>query len=672
MSFFQESQLTLQDDLFIKRATPPKKQGSTAFQDEFELVYSRAKREYLTDAELAAIPRGEVFVFDSEAFINYWVVGFKHSNSGKYLVFDLHSGGILANRDKLTWVMNRFLVIGFNSRTYDLPMLSLALDGYDAKELKKASNAIIFQEYQPYQVEQHYKIELVKCNHIDLFEVAPLQGSLKLYAGRLHCKRMQDMPIEHTETLTQDQKLEIRDYMLNDLDNTELLAKFLYPQLELRYNLSATYNVDLRSKSDAQVAEAVIGHEIQRIVSRKPERPKNFNKYFFYQVPPFLTYTEPGLQHVLNTIREAVFEVDDSGAVTMPEPIKDLSIKLSNCVYRLGIGGLHSSEKTVAHKANDEWDIVDCDVVSYYPAIVLTQRLYPRHLGKVFLEVYKSLVDRRVDAKKAGNKVVADSLKISVNGIFGKFGNRYSIVYSPDIMIQITISGQLCLLKLIELIEGRSPGNMYVLSANTDGVLVYCRKSHRAQLDEVIAWWKQLTGFDTESGEYKGFYSRDVNNYIGIEKKGKVKTKGAYSEVGSSGGTELSKNPETLVCNDAVKDFLNSAKPVEDTVRNCKDVRRFVVVRNVKGGAIKSGKYIGKTIRWYYSTAMKGEINYITSGNKVPNTDGARPLMEFPDDVAELPTDLDYERYIRMAQDILVEVAAVPPSTRLQGSLFEN
>ena len=38
---------------------------------------------------------------------------------------------------------------------------------------------------------------------------------------------------------------------------TELLFNFLKPQLELRYSLSNIYNVDLRSKSDAQIAESV-------------------------------------------------------------------------------------------------------------------------------------------------------------------------------------------------------------------------------------------------------------------------------------------------------------------------------------------------------------------------------------------------------------------------------
>ena len=106
---------------------------------------------------------------------------------------------------------------------------------------------------------------------------------------------------------------------------------------------------------------------------------------------------------------------------------------------------------------------------------------------------------------------------------------------------------------------------------------------------------------------------------------------------------------------------------VEETIRACKDIRRFIVVRNVKGGATKSGKYLGKTIRWYYSTKMKGDIRYVTSSNKVPNSDGANPLMELCEG---LPEDLDYSRYIKIANEILVEIGVITPIQSAQGSLF--
>jgi hypothetical protein len=52
-------------------------------------------------------------------------------------------------------------------------------------------------------------------------------------------------------------------------------------------------------------------------------------------------------------------------------------------------------------------------------------------------------------------------------------------------------------------------------------------------------------------------------------------------------------------------------------------------------------------IRWYFSTAMRGEINRATTREKIPKTDGARPLMELP---VEFPADVDYDRCIEIVQ----------------------
>lgn len=667
MSLFNENMLTPLSEEFIRKL-PSVKKDSEQFVDEFEFKYSVRKRVFLTDEELLKIKPGSLMIFDSESYINYWIVAFKHIDSGKYIVFENRRIGILPERNKLHWLLKNFLCVGFNSKTYDIPMVSLALEGFDNKALKQASNAIIFGNLLPYQVEQHFKITLLTYNHIDLIEVCPLEGSLKLYAARLHCKRIQDLPIPHDSILLEEQKIEVLDYCLNDLDNTEILVKFLYPQLELRYTLSNQYGIDVRSKSDAQIAEAVISHELKKLTGKKPERPKNYSQYFFYLPPAFITFGYPSLQAVLQTIRETPFQVGDNGEIITPEAIQNLSVRFGNCVYRFGMGGLHSSEKTIAHKSTDEFKLRDIDVVSYYPAIVVNQELHPKHLGKAYLEIYKSLIRRRVDAKHAGDKMTASSLKITVNGLFGKFGNKWSIVYSPDVLIQITISGQLCLLKLIEMIE---TAEIEVLSANTDGVVVNCPTAMENKLNAVIKQWQQLTGFETEETRYKSIYSRDVNNYIAIKEKedDEPKVKGSYSERGSSGDTVLSKNPETLICNDAAIGFLWKETPVEETIRKCNDVRRFVTVRNVRGGAAKSGKYLGKTIRWYYSTKMRGTIRYVTSGNKVPNSDGAMPLMELPEN-NELPEDIDYEKYIRIANEILAEVGAIAPTPAIQGSLF--
>ena len=93
--------------------------------------------------------------------------------------------------------------------------------------------------------------------------------------------------------------------------------------------------------------------------------------------------------------------------------------------------------------------------------------------------------------------------------------------------------------------------------------------------------------------------------------------------------------------------------PVDHTIKRCTDIRKFVSVRTVKTGAVKNGEYLGKSIRWYYGAGEEGEIVVAANGNTVPRSKGARPLLELP---STMPSDVDFDWYIREAQNMLVEV----------------
>lgn len=234
-----------------------------------------------------------------------------------------------------------------------------------------------------------------------------------------------------------------------------------------------------------------------------------------------------------------------------------------------------------------------------------------------------------------------ESLKITINSGFGKFGSKWSALYGPNLLIQTTVTGQLSLLMLIEALES---AGISVVSANTDGIVIYCHKRNKAVLEQKVKEWEAATGFNTEETEYVALYSRDINNYLALKPKGKYKAKGTYADA------ELSKTPTAQVCVQAVVDFLQLGIPIRSTVESCQDIRQFVCVRSVTGGAVKDGQYLGKAVRWYYAKGQTGTINYKKNGNKVPVTDGAKPLMELP---GTLPQDVDYDWYVEKAESIL-------------------
>lgn len=620
--------------------------------------------DHFSDQELvAAAVTKERLVYDIECYPNYFLIAFQSLASGKVVDFELRPGGQL-DVAKLRWIMENFLTIGFNSWDYDVPLTALAIAGKSCSQLFSATERIILQGERSGNVLRSFKVKKLNIDHIDLIEVAPLRASLKIYAGRLHTRRMQDLPFVPGTILSPEQQAIVRWYCVNDLNSTALLYNELKEPIALREAMSREYDVDLRSKSDAQVAEAVIAHEIWKLNGHRPQRPQiEPGTAFKYNIPSFIQYTSPTMQWVLDRVRQTWFYVGADGAVGMPQELADLKIPIAQGVYRMGIGGLHSSESAVVRRAGPGVELRDVDVESYYPAIILNQGLFPQHLGTAFLQVYGQLVARRLTAKHTGDKATASSLKITINGSFGKLGSPYSVLYSPHLLIQVTLTGQLALLMLIERFE---LAGFIVLSANTDGVVIQCPTARKDEFEAIVKGWEEQTRFKTEETKYKMVLSRDVNNYIAIKEKGGdekarflderlgCKTKGAYCERGSAGNSVLSKNPTALVSSDAVITFLTNGTPIHQTVRACTDIRRFICVRSVTGGAVKNGVFLGKSIRWYYATSDKeGEIIYAKNGNKVPRSEGAKPLMVLPD---EFPDDVNYEWYEVEAEKILKEL----------------
>lgn len=660
------------------------------------LEEARAFRVPLFTVEelVAACMAREPLICDAEVFKNYFLVAFTSVVSGKVVYFEMvnnphfgrdelyESANGENSYERLRWILEHFLIVTFNGNFFDLPILALVLAGKNCEQLKLAANQIIGEQVKPWQVLRSARVKKLTVNHIDLYEVCPLDGSLKLYGGRLHTPRMQDLPFPHDAVLTGDHIAIVRYYCVNDLTATAFCFVNLREQIELRQNMSERYGIDLRSKSDAQIAEAVINGELQRINYSEPERPQIApGTRYHYQCPAFIRFETPLMNRALQAILGWEFFVDDTGNVRLPiDPNKpkkdgrpqsiDYSVTIAGGTYTIGIGGLHSNEQVVCHRADATTGLFDRDVTSYYPSIILNLELYPLHLGPSFLQVYRSIVQRRVEAKKAakaakerGDKVEeerkkaeAETLKIVVNGSFGKLGSKWSTLYAPDLLMTVTITGQLSLLMLIERLELRG---FPVCSANTDGIIVKCERARRAEMNAIFAGWEKDTGFGTEETEYTAVYSRDVNNYIAVKTDGKTKTKGAYFNPWASAEYKyerFKKNPAGGIVVEAVTDYLTKGTPISQTVRAATDIRKFVSIRTVKGGAVKDGVYLGKAVRWYYGVGETGCIIYAGSGNKVAETDGARPCMDLPE---RLPADLDYDHYEREAGKVLVEIGAV-------------
>lgn len=243
-------------------------------------------------------------------------------------------------------------------------------------------------------------------------------------------------------------------------------------------------------------------------------------------------------------------------------------------------------------------------------------------------------------------ETLADVGKIACNGSFGKMGSPYSVLYAPRLMIQTTVTGQLALLMLIDMLDEEG---IPVVSANTDGVVIKCPRAQVDVMDLIVMEWETMTGFETEATEYRAIYSRDVNNYVALKQSGGYKAKGAYAP------STLAKNPNNeIVIDAAIRYLIDGVEPAE-TIRVCKDIRKFVTIRQVKGGAVWQGRELGRAVRWYYAYGELDAIHYKLNGYLVPRSEGARPVMELPE---TFPDDVNFDWYIEEANNVLRDIGA--------------
>lgn len=591
-----------------------------------------------------------MLIIDCEVYSNYFLFACINTDTGKTTYIEKFNDGALDSKS-LAKAMHQHTTVSFNGLSYDLPIISTVLAGKTNAQIKAVSDALIKSKLPAWRVCKDHKITIPsQWNHIDLIEVAPGQASLKIYGGRLNAPKLQDLPIEPNAIITAEQTQLLRQYCLNDLLTTQLLYNKLLPQITLRESMSEQYELDLRSKSDAQIAEAVIKSELEKETGKafKPSKmPDNYK--FRYQNPKIISFQTEQLQTIFNRILETDFNLFDTGSVKMPEWLAKQKIQINKAVYQMGIGGLHSTEKSQLIEPTKDQFLCDMDVASYYPSIILQQRLAPKSLGEPFLKVYQSIVSRRIKAKREGDKVTAETLKICINGSFGKLGSKYSMLYAPELLLQTTMTGQLALLMLIESLE---LNGIQVVSANTDGIVILCDRVKEDLLEGLAFDWMLSTSYDLERTDYARIASRDVNNYVAVKLDGKTKGKGVFADIG------LSKNPDELIIYKAVAACIAKHADIEETIKQSTDINDFVTVRRVEGGAIWSGEYLGKAVRFYHSKTVPVNtvIEYAKNTNKVPNSQGCRPLMDYAD---SFPIDVDFDYYIAKANELLIAVGYV-------------
>lgn len=606
---------------------------------------------------------------DTECYPDYWSIGFMRIDNGKHVILERTKTQPLDVK-MAARLMRKYRVYGFNFLRYDIPMILLALTGASNAVLKQANDDIIVGNMSVYKFLKKYKLRMPNdLDVVDLFDPSPgVRLSLKKYGARMNSKRLAETPFSFDEPVGEERKPAVRRYLVNDLQTTRELRLACKEELAIRNEMSIEYGIDLRSKSDAQIAAALFSYEIKKRTGNEPPDPIVETHSFKFKPPSFIKFETQQLRDVLQVVRTCEFEVKadnplnkkEWGVVKLPKAIKDIKIRIGFTDYKIGLGGLHSKEKKRAFLSDDDTLVVDRDVRGYYPEIMLATGLRPAVVGDTFPLIFREFVNNRTkyklsaealrDAGDTGMKYKrmesrSGTLKIVNNGTYGQTGNPYCFLFAPNLMIQTTMTGQLSILMLIERLHA---AKFTVISANTDGIVTVVDRERNWLFKSIIFDWECDTSLVTEETKYAGVYSRDVNSYIALphdyktNPKAKIKRKGLFAKA----GVPEKHDPTYDVCSDAVVEYLTKGIMPEDYIYACDDFTKFIAVRQVaKPGAYKDGEHLGRMVRWYIAQGEAGHIEN-AKGDRVAGTTGAMPCMDLPD---EFPNDVDFEFYVREA-----------------------
>jgi len=487
------------------------------------------------------------WVYDIEIYPNLFLICAKHCETGERRRFQVSPLGDDRN-DIALWLKYEVEeMVGFNSLYYDYPVLHHAimklwtLRGRDfCSQLFNYSTSIIkgkkvyFKEYD-YIKKQ---IDLFKINHYDN---KAKMTSLKLLQFNLRLQNIRELPYEPGTILSNEQIQNVIDYCDNDVDATELVYVETLPEIELREKLSPQYKIDFTNFNSTKIGEYILiskiitdlgedvvydKYETDRGVRKKIKNTKrefiNLNDVIF----PYVRFTTEPFQKILEwfksrTITETkgVFSEIPFDELISLEPHyyvekkngkqQTLNVIYKGFQYDFGVGGIHGSVSPGIYVSDDEYEIWDVDVASYYPNLAIKNKFYPEHLGIEFCDIYESIYIERQGYNKKTHPAENLALKLALNGSYGKSNSEYSALYDPAYTMKTTVNGQLLLCMLSERFMEEIP-DCTMIQINTDGMTVRVHKNYVEQMKSICRRWETLTGLELEDVMYSKMIIKDV------------------------------------------------------------------------------------------------------------------------------------------------------------------
>lgn len=570
------------------------------------------------------IIRGKiVYVYDIEVFQNIFHCSVKNTETNNIYKFEISERKnqlrelvkFFKQVDKyITWgdyyttninIPANVIFCGYNNLHYDNPIINYIIEYEDklmqyniptiCSSIFNLSKTITTSSEDNIDAWKHWKYQI----WFDTFDILTMLYSNKLRVGlkeiqvTMQYPNVQEFVCDWTKPLPLEDFDSMIDYNINDIESTSELLNRCKKDVDLRIAIEDEYGVRVLSKDGVNIGMKILTQKYLEKTGLTWQDIKDLRSPMSViplkdVILPFIKYDSPILQRVLDDMKNQIVSPGRKGY--------ENKFVFNNLRYSVGVGGIHSVNSPEIIIPRDDEMLIDIDVASLYPSMLIEYEFYPKHLGKEFLEVYKQIKDERIEAKHNGDKVKNETLKLALNGLSGNLQNEHNFCYSPFAVMQIRINGQLLLLMLAEKL---TQIGCRIVQANTDGLFVLLKKDVYSKVNSICREWEQLTKLTLEEDRFKAMYQYAINDYFAITEDNKVKEKGMFITT-----VKLGKGLTPKIIPKAVISFFKDGIPVEDTIKNCTDIRDFLM--SEKTGKQWHVEYMNeeqqRTNRFYAST----------------------------------------------------------------------
>lgn len=421
------------------------------------------------------------------------------------------------------------IYIGFNSRQYDDYIFKAILCGFSAWDMNEW---IIHKNRKGFEFST--LLNRIKLNSFDCMIGFNGLKTLEAFSGMsIH---ETTIPFDYDGEFTDEMIKEVLFYNRHDVMATievfmERKSEFdSYMGLMKMFDLPLTY----MSKSKAQLSAIILG----------AKRTKHKDE-FDISLPPTMRIEKykAVVDYFLND-----WNYDNK-----------LEIDIAGVPHVYGTGGIHGAIPNYF----GEGEFLHVDVNSYYPSLMLRYPEYCMSRTGASVEKFREIKDNRIVFKKMKDPR-ANALKIVLNSTYGAMKDTFNPLYDPRSANNVCVFGQLLLTDLIERLENCCD----LIQSNTDGLIVKLR-GNEDEVRAICAEWEERTGMGLGYDKITKVVQKDVNNYLAVFENGKIEAKGAYVKDLNNLDYDLA------IVNEAVRNKLLHGVPVERTIRECADFRKF-------------------------------------------------------------------------------------------------